>query len=284
VHCSFCTFPTWKNFLPKQYENSGHDFSPNKYVFASKSQKLPICSICYQCNSNETELAVCKGSSPRLSPPWIRILTSNSTLIHKNVVGNDVTLQLQCRLTLAHITRHDATSWLTCYLHVNQYEFYGVCCDCKCFTLILVIWSSLCENFVCFLFTSNCLCVCVCVLYSFHRTELLIFKHMISMATRSRTSIICKLFSVQKKLDVTNIMDAIKRFPCRKNHLKALHFHVNLIYKTHWKLKNVPEKGKNSKLLYGRIRIHESSWKTRIFIDQLCIWENLLHSRICQNC
>jgi len=70
-------------------------------------------------------------------------------------------------------------------------------------------------------------------LYSFHRAELLIFKHMISMATRSRTSIICKLLSIQKKVVVTNIMDATKNLPCRKNHLRALHFHVNLIYKTH---------------------------------------------------
>lgn len=72
MHCSFYAFPTWKNFLPKQYENSGHDFSPNKYVFTSKSQKFPICSICYQCNSNEIDLAVCKGSCPRFSPPRIR--------------------------------------------------------------------------------------------------------------------------------------------------------------------------------------------------------------------
>jgi hypothetical protein len=108
MHYSFCMFPNWKNFPPKQYENSGHDFTPNKYVFASiKITKFPIRSICYQCNSNET----------------------NSMFIHKNMVGNDVTFQLQCRLTLAQFTWHDATSWLACYLHINQHEFYGVCCD-----------------------------------------------------------------------------------------------------------------------------------------------------------
>ena len=143
---------------------------------------------------------------------------------------------------------------------------------------------SVCRLYACFLFTSNCLCVCV---YSFHRAELLIFKHMISMATRSRTSIIRKLLSVFKERERERERggDATKHFPCGKNHLRALHFHVNLIHKTtHWKLKNVSEKHKNNKILYGRIRIYESSWKTRIFINQSCIWENLLHSRICQNC
>ena len=117
-------------------------------------------------------------------------------LIHKNTVGNDVTFQLQCHFTLAHFTWHDAPSWLACYLHVNQYEFYGVCCDCKCLTLILVIRSSLCET-LCMFSVHFKLLVCMCT-YSFHRAELLIFKHMISMATRSRTSIICTLLSVKK--------------------------------------------------------------------------------------
>jgi hypothetical protein len=135
-------------------------------------------------------------------------------LIHKNMVGNDVTFQLQCCLTLVHFTWHDATSWLTCYLRVTQYEFYGASCDCKCFTPILVIWSILYAN-LCMFSVHFKLLAYVC-LYSFHRAEKLIFKHMISMATRSRTNIICKLLSVQKKVVVTNIMDATKKSSLQK--------------------------------------------------------------------
>jgi hypothetical protein len=83
---------------------------------------------------------------------------------------------------------------------------------------------SVCRLYACFLFTSNCLCVCV---YSFHRAELLIFKHMISMATRSRTSIIRKLLSVFKERERQREREGggrYKTFSLRKESFKSFAF------------------------------------------------------------
>jgi hypothetical protein len=163
-------------------------------------------------------------------------------LIHKNMVGSDVTLQLQCCFTLAYFTWNDATSWLACYLHVNQYEFYGVCCDCKCFTLILVIWSSLHDNFMYVFCSLQIAYICVCI-YSFNHTEMSIFKHVISMVTRSRTSTICKLLSVKKKkAGCYKYYRCYKKFSLQKESFKSFAFPCQLHLKKMLKVEKCARK------------------------------------------
>jgi hypothetical protein len=92
-------------------------------------------------------------------------------------------------------------------------------------------------------------------MYSFHPAQPIIIEHVISMVTKQKIKIKCKLFSIHKKLDITEWM-LLKIFLTQSNWLMILQFCVNLKYETKFSICKqtvAVGKGDNSKMWQGRI-------------------------------
>ena len=137
-------------------------------------------------------------------PPWFNSLTSSLSASYYTNYS-----------FLAHIF------WLCCHKfphkHFSQVmqHYGGVCnlqhewarvlngvCYCNCFTVISVIWTLLWVEFRVVLCLFQTL-----YLYISWPVEPLVIKHVISMAATTKTTIQCKLLSIQEELDILNTMD-----------------------------------------------------------------------------
>lgn len=109
-----------------------------------------------------------KGSYWMLCPPWIECTDKQFGVNPwKFVACNDMAFWHCCSLLL--YTFHSVTlPHGICVIYMKKHGFNEAYCNCNCFTVISVIWSSPCAVLFCVHFRlvlCECVCahVCVCV-------------------------------------------------------------------------------------------------------------------------
>jgi len=152
---------------------------------------------------------VCKDSSPRSFPVWIRGTDKRLNVNPwKFVWGNYVTLwQCHHQLPHMHFTQRDAAMYVA-----KHHRFNGRLSECHYFILITVIWSILCAKFIYFLFPLQ-------ISYAFTvfcPVEPLITEHVIRIAAIWNTDMQYKLLSVEESCILLIWQMLLKIFLSRK--------------------------------------------------------------------
>jgi hypothetical protein len=122
----------------------------------------------------------------------------NFILILGIVVGNDITFQL-CYHQVPHM-HFQWYSWWMCTLQCDKHGFRGAHYVSNCFSLSVLGEKSLCV--LCLLRFGYVYTI------SILRNQPLVIEHMVSMATTSKTSIKCKLNSIQEKMETISTVDS----------------------------------------------------------------------------
>ena len=118
------------------------------------------------------------GSYWMLCPPWIECTDKQLGVNPRKCVACiDMAFWQCCSLLL--YTFHSVTlPHGTCVMYRKKHGFNEAHCNCNCFTVISVIWSSPCAILFCVNFRLVlCECVCVCVYKSFRPVHPLNTEH-----------------------------------------------------------------------------------------------------------